>query len=143
MVMDFVPNSWGYGTPSKWPFYGLFMGATNHLLTGMILQVGCGFIFLEHASALLGGNDPILTSIFFKWIETNNSPIPLPQPPFSASSRLSFFGLVIVLPLCDSPQAPSPPKNSIHEWLKFIYPPPGNDHIVSLGKRKIIDLNVP
>ena len=41
------------------------------------------------------------------------------------------------------PQAPSPPKNSIHEWLKFIYPPPGNDHIVSLGKRKIIDLNVP
>ena len=32
------PN-WGSGTPSKWPFHGLYIGVTNYLLTGMILPV--------------------------------------------------------------------------------------------------------
>ena len=32
---------WGCGTPYKWPNW-LIMGVTNHLLSGMILQVGVG-----------------------------------------------------------------------------------------------------
>ena len=35
------PN-WGYGTPSKWPCFGSYKGVANHLLIGLILQVGGG-----------------------------------------------------------------------------------------------------
>ena len=38
MVIVFVPDSWGCGTPSKWPKWLINGGDPNHL-TGMILQV--------------------------------------------------------------------------------------------------------
>ena len=49
------PN-WGY-SPSKWPFHGLYMGVTNHLLTGKILQVVGGEGIDTHGSGSGGGGD--------------------------------------------------------------------------------------
>ena len=42
---------------------GLQIGVTNHLLTGMIVQVGGGFKYFL-CSSLLGEDEPILTNIF-------------------------------------------------------------------------------
>ena len=47
------------------------MEVTNYLLTGMILQVGGGFKWVFGIfTPKIGEDEPILTSIFFKWVES-------------------------------------------------------------------------
>ena len=55
-------------SPSKW-FEWLINGVTNHLLTGMILQVGGGVSWFSSFAALFVGRFPF-SLIFFKGVET-------------------------------------------------------------------------
>ena len=65
MVIVFVPWGSGCGTPSKWPFYGLQMGVTHHLL-GWPSKKPSGFPSNSHRTSrgMTGG---CWTSRVFSW----------------------------------------------------------------------------